>query len=85
MKFATRVIVFWALIGCSLLGLQFVAPYLAEDLRSLVYLALILLVVVYILSSTLRKRKAGHIPAESLEKVEQALLHQTEKSQIGRS
>jgi hypothetical protein len=84
MKLVTRAIVFWALIGCSLLALQFVAPYLAEKQRSLFYLALILLAAMYILSSILKKRKAGHVPAESLEKVEQALLHETEKSQKGR-
>lgn len=83
MKLATRAIVFWGLIGCSLLALQFVTPYLAEELRSVVYLAVILLGAVYILFSILRKRKAGHVPAESLDKVEQALLHETEKNQNG--
>ena len=83
MKLAAKTIAFWALIGCSLLALQFVTPYLAEELRSLVYVVFILLAAVYILSSILRKRKAGHVPAESLDKVEQALLHETEKNQNG--
>jgi hypothetical protein len=84
MKLAAKTIAFWALSGCSLLALQFVTPYLAEELRSLVYVVFILLAAVYILSSILRKRKAGHVPAESLEKVEQALLHETENNHIGR-
>jgi hypothetical protein len=62
-----------------LLALQFVTPYLGEELRSAIYLVLILLVAAHILSSVLTKRKAIQAPGASLEKVEQALLHENEK------
>lgn len=79
MKLVTRAIVFWVLIGCALLALQFATPSLAEEWRSALYLGLILLVAVYILTSVLTKRKGSQVSEASLEQVEQAILHERDK------